>query len=95
MAAEEFDRVVGDALRDILVADGWTVVWERMGHVYMQKDGRHRVFPLAAVLSQKMVRLVAECAGWDRKRFDALRAQVGGKPFSAGAVFMKPPSSVQ
>ena len=72
--------VTGTVLRDMLVEDGWTAK-ERAGKCRCTKDGHpDRGFPLSTTLDLKLVKSIAETAGWGAAHFDELRRRVMAKP---------------
>lgn len=68
--------VLGHTLRDMLAADGWAVVWERRGHCQMSKGDKHRSFPLNVGIPVKLVKSIAETAGWSTERFEEIKGKV-------------------
>jgi hypothetical protein len=69
--------VLGESLREMLILDGWTLDWERNARCAVSKDGKFpRGFPLHVGLPVRLVKSIADTAGWDAARFEELYHQV-------------------
>lgn len=89
--------VIGHTLRDMLLADGWTPEWERNGHCHMRSPtGKHRGFPLNALIPVHLVKSIADTAAWSAERFEELRTlAIPSSDIKAGTVIAKPPTRLQ
>ena len=74
-----YKQLTGKRLRQMLLADGWTIFRETPNshYVHMVKDKKHIGFYLDRVIPLKQVTAVAKNrAGWNVKRFNELFHQI-------------------
>lgn len=69
----QFRETVGRHLARILIADGWSVAWERGNKMQLAKDGYKPILiTLHLPITKKRVKSLCQSAGMSAARFDEL-----------------------